>query len=71
MRPLTLLGIVAIIFGAFVLIRGVAFTSDREVLDIGGIEASVEERRAIPTWAGGLALVVGIGLVVAGSRKRA
>jgi hypothetical protein len=70
-RPLTIIGIILAALGAFVLLNGASFTRNREVLKVGPVEASVQEKEAIPGWAGGVALVLGIGLVVAGAKRRA
>ena len=71
MRPLTLVGILLLALGAFVLFQGVSYKSKDEVLRVGGLKASVEERRAVPTWAGGVAIVAGIVLIAAGMKRRA
>jgi hypothetical protein len=69
-RPLTIAGIVLAALGAFVLLNGASFTTRRDVLKVGPVEASVQEKQAVPAWAGGVALVLGLGLVVAGARRR-
>jgi hypothetical protein len=71
MRPLALVGILLLALGAFVLFRGVSYKSKDEVLRVGDLKASVEERRAVPTWAGGVAIVAGIVLIAAGMKRRA
>lgn len=71
MRPLTLVGILLLALGAFILFRGVSYKSKDEVLRVGDIKASVEEQRAVPTWAGGLAIVAGVVLIAAGMKRRA
>jgi uncharacterized membrane protein (DUF441 family) len=71
MRPQALIGIVLLIFGAFIVFRGVTYKSKDEVLKIGDLKASVEEKRAVPTWAGGLAIVAGVVLLAAGMKRRA
>jgi uncharacterized membrane protein len=71
MRPLALVGILLLILGAFVLFRGVSYKSKDEVLRVGDLKASVEERHAVPTWAGGVAIVAGIALIAAGMKRRA
>jgi uncharacterized membrane protein len=70
MRPLALVGILLLALGAFVLFRGVSYKSKDEVLRVGDLKASVEERRAVPTWAGGVAIVAGIVLLAAGMKRR-
>ena len=71
MRPLTLVGILLLALGAFILFRGMSYKSKDEVLRVGDLKASVEERRAVPTWAGGLAIVAGVVLIAAGMKRRA
>jgi hypothetical protein len=67
-------GIVLIILGlvGFV-IGGFSFTTKEEVIDLGPVEVSKEERRNVPITplASGAALVAGIALLAVGSRKRA
>ena len=70
MRPLTIVGLILIVLGGFVLVRGLSFTSQKSVLKVGDFQASVEERRDVPAWAGALAIVGGIVLLVAGRRRR-
>lgn len=71
MRPLTLVGILLLALGAFVLFRGMTYKSKDEVLRVGDIKASVEEKRAVPTWVGGAAIVAGIVLIAGGMKRRA
>ncbi len=71
MRPLILAGIVLLGLGVFVLVRGASFTSRRNVLQVGDLKVSATERQSIPPWVGGVALVGGLALIVAGARKRA
>jgi uncharacterized membrane protein len=70
MRPLSLLGIVLLVLGAFIVFRGATYSSREDVLRVGDVKATVESKKAVPTWAGGVAIVAGIALVVAGMRRR-
>jgi hypothetical protein len=70
MRPLAIAGLILTILGGFVLLRGLSFTSQKSVFKVGDFQASVEERREVPAWAGALAVAGGIVLLVAGSRRR-
>jgi uncharacterized membrane protein len=70
MRPLALVGILLVILGAFILFRGMSYKSKDEVLKVGDLKASVEQKHAVPTWAGGLALVAGVVLIGAGMKRR-
>jgi uncharacterized membrane protein (DUF441 family) len=71
MRPQALIGIVLIIIGAVVVFRGMSYKSRDEVLRVGDVKATVEEKRAVPTWAGGVAIAAGIVLLVGGMKRRA
>jgi uncharacterized membrane protein len=71
MRPLTLVGILLLALGAFILFRGMSYKSRDEVLKVGDLKASVEEKHAVPAWAGGLAIVAGVVLIAGGMKRRA
>ena len=46
------------------------FTEYKEVVKIGGLSASVKQERSVPQWIGGLGVLVGLGLVVAGAMRK-
>ena len=71
MRPLSLIGILLLAVGAFIVFRGASYKSKDEVLRVGDLKASVEEKHAVPTWVGGVAIVAGIVLLASGMRRRA
>ncbi|MGQ0766545.1 MAG: DUF3185 domain-containing protein [Gemmatimonadota bacterium] len=64
---LIVLGLVGFATGGF------SFTRREEVVDLGPIEISAEERERVPITpiASGAALIAGIVLVIVGSKKRA
>ena len=72
MKAASLIGILLIVLGlgAFVY-RGFTYTTKEKVLDLGPIEASKETEHSVyfPPIAAGLAVVGGIVLVVAGTRR--
>ena len=70
MRPLSIVGILLLVLGAFIIFRGASYKSRDEVLRVGDLKASVEQRHAIPTWAGGVAIVAGLVLLAGGMRRR-
>ena len=72
MRPISILGIILIIFGVFVLAsEGITYTKTEKVLQIGPIEATAEHRKTIPISpiAGGVSVAAGVALVIAGARR--
>ena len=46
------------------------FNHDKEVLKIGDLSAKVQEEKTVPQWLGGVALLVGAGLVVVGATRK-
>jgi hypothetical protein len=71
MRERIIAGIVLLALGAFVLLRGVSFSSRHEVLKVGDVKLTATEERSIPPWVGGAAMVAGLALLVTGMKKRA
>src|SRR5437870_1875289 len=72
MRPISILGILLIIFGVFVLSsEGISYTKTEKILDVGPIEATAKHRKTIPISpiAGGAAVAAGVVLVITGSRR--
>jgi drug/metabolite transporter (DMT)-like permease len=70
MKPQVILGIVLAGIGAFIVLRGLNYGSDRSVMRVGEFQASVETRRAVPLWVGGVAIVAGLLLVGASAARR-
>jgi hypothetical protein len=70
MKPLVIVGIIIAVLGGVALFRGVSYHSQHDLVRVGDMHASVSERHEVPVWAAGAALVVGLVLVGAGSRRR-
>ena len=64
---LIIIGVVGLAYG------GITYTRRRDTVSLGPITATVNQRETFPISpvVGALALVAGIGLLVAGSRRRA
>lgn len=71
MRPQALIGLVLVVLGAFIVVRGMSYSDRDTVLKVGDVKASVESKKAVPAWAGGLAIVAGIALIATGIKRRA
>jgi uncharacterized membrane protein len=72
MRPIFIAGIVLIVLGALALAyQGFSYTRHEHVMDVGPMHVTTEtrDRIPIPPIFGGLALVGGIALLVAGGKK--
>ena len=69
MKPMVILGALIVAAGLYILVNGASFTKDSTVLKAGPIEAHLEKKEPIPPWAGGIAVVVGIGCIALGMRK--
>ena len=71
MRPSILAGIALIAVGAFLFLRGGSFTTREDVIKVGDLKVSAEERHPLSPWIAGVAVVGGIVLIAAGARSRA
>jgi len=72
MKPAMMIGILLVVLGGLALAyQGFNYTRREKVIDVGPIHATAErqEHVSVPPLLGGLALVGGILLVVAGARK--
>ncbi len=70
-RMSTIVGIVLIAVGAFLFYRGGSFTTNREVLKVGDLKVTAQERQPIEPWVAGAAVVGGLVLVASGMRRKA
>lgn len=72
MKPSTLVGILLVILGVIALAyQGITYTTHKDVVDVGPIHATKTEHHTIPLppVLGGLALVGGVVLLVAGNKS--
>ncbi len=73
MKPIVLIGIVLVVLGALALAyQGISYTRTEKLLDVGPIHATKETQKRIPLppILGGIALIGGVALLVAGSRQK-
>jgi uncharacterized membrane protein YidH (DUF202 family) len=72
MKAATLIGVLLIVFGIGALAyQGFSYKSEEKILDIGPLQATRETTRTIPLppIVGAIALIGGIGVVIATSRR--
>ena len=67
---LIIAGILVAALGIAAYLGKLNFNHDKEVLKVGDLSAKVEEQKTVPQWIGGIAVLVGAGLVVAGAMRR-
>lgn len=67
MRVLMVLGFLLALAGSYILVQGFSVTTNREVMKVGPLEASVKEQRRIPPWLGGVGVAAGLILIIAGA----
>jgi hypothetical protein len=67
---LILAGIILAAVGIAGFTGNLNFTQDKEVVKIGGLSASVKQDKSVPEWLGGVAVLVGLGLVVVGATRK-
>jgi hypothetical protein len=58
-------GLLALVYGGF------SYTKQKKVLDIGALEAHVDQKKTVPVSpvAGGVAILAGIAMVIADRRR--
>lgn len=73
MKPLTIVGIILIAIGVVALAyQGISYTTTEKVVDIGPlkVETKTEKTIPLPPVLGGVAVVAGVVLLIAGARGR-
>ena len=66
------LGIILIVAGILMLVFGnVSFTKEEKVVDIGPLEINKKEKKTIawPNYAGGITIIAGVIVLIAGRNK--
>jgi uncharacterized membrane protein len=72
MKPITIIGVLLIALGVVAFAyQGITYTTNEKVVDLGPlkVEAKREKTIPLPPVLGGIALVGGIVLVIAGARR--
>jgi hypothetical protein len=72
MKIITIVGIILIVLGAIGLIYGgITYTSSKDIVDLGAVHLEVDQQKHIPLSPifGGVALGLGVILIVAGRRR--
>ncbi len=74
MKPISIAGILLVVLGALALAyQGINYTKREKIVDIGPIHATADTQKTIPLppILGGIALIGGVVLLVAGAKRTA
>jgi len=64
------IGVLLLIGGAVAFFGVVEYPHDTHSVQVGPLSATVTHERTVPQWIGGVAALVGIGLLAAGVARR-
>ena len=67
---LIIAGIILAAVGVAAFTGNFNFQSKEKVVELGPLSASVVKTRTVPQWIGGVAVLVGLGLVVVGATRK-
>lgn len=67
---LIIVGILLVALGIAAFLGKLDFTRDKEVLKVGDLSATVQQEKTVPQWAGGVGVLVGLGLIAAGAMRK-
>ena len=70
MRPAAIAGILLVLVGVFILVNGGSFTTRKDVLKVGDVKISADEKQSIPPWVAVVGIVAGVGLVATSQKKK-
>lgn len=70
MRTFQILGVILVAAGLFLILRPPSYPHQESVFKMGDIEATVQDRRTVPEWVGGVLLGAGGVLVIVGVMRR-
>ena len=70
MRASLILGVILVLLGGYILVRGTAILTTHDVVKLGDLHVTDTDSHPVPPWVGGAIAVAGAVLIVAGARKR-
>jgi hypothetical protein len=72
MKPLSIVGVLLVVFGLLALIyQGISYTKRETIVDIGPVHATADRQKTVPLppLVGAIAVAGGVVLLIAGARK--
>ena len=70
MKASLIVGLVLIAAGILLILHPPHYASQQSVFKFGSLQATVRQERALPGWAGGVVLGVGVGVLALGLVKK-
>ena len=70
MSARTIVGVILILAGAAGLLGLLKTSKQDNVVDLGGIRVSTEQKSAVPPWIGGALAVAGLAVLLSGSSRK-
>lgn len=65
MKASLIAGLILVAAGIYLILRPPHYSSEQSVVKLGGFEATVQQEKTLPGWAGGV--VLGAGVVLLGT----
>jgi len=63
---LMVIGLVLLVGGVAAWFGKIQYPHEKQVMKVGSLSATVKEQDTVPRWAGGVAVLLGAGLIVIG-----
>lgn len=70
MRIRALIGAAMILVGGFILARGLSYSKRTDVVNLGAVRVTADEKQSVSPWIGGVMALAGLALVFAGAGKK-
>jgi len=64
-----LVGFVIFALGVYIATGQAQYKTSKDVLNVGGLKASVQESHPVPAWSGAIAIAAGAAIVFVGLRR--
>lgn len=70
MRPSMIVGVILILLGGIILVRGLTYKTTEQVAKVGDVAITDTDKHGVPQWVGIAALAGGVVIVAAGATKK-
>lgn len=70
MRPTMIVGVILILLGGIILVRGLTYKTTEQVAKVGDVAITDTDKHGVPQWVGIAALAGGVVIVAAGATKK-